>query len=430
MIRTTALAVLLAASFSAFANEEAHAKVDLAKAKQIAESICVACHGADGNSALATNPNLAGQIPEYLQKQLSNFRSVNGKPAVRENPIMGGMAAGLAEEDLKSLAVYFSQQKLKPATPADEKLVAEGQKLWRTGDFERGVPACAGCHGVAFMNSFGRFAVDKQLAPLPFAMPSARRPALPSLALLGLLAAAPVSTLWGQATESPATAARGTWLLESDTVSVFHERSSSQDGSFVSRSVLWGNLLLSRGLTERLDVQVGFDGWLADGTSPEAPTRHGHGDAAVRLKWNFVGTEGEGFAAALLPQLRVPISSEGMGARSCEPGLLVPFSLPLDSHWLLGGMGGFDSSHTDERGWILSWIGSCYLNRSLGKDFNTYLEFTGSGAFRAPHEPFLQGGAGMTWQASKALLCELALYRALNSATPDWNPVLRFSYSF
>ena len=149
MIRTTALAVLLAASFSAFANEEAHAKVDLAKAKQIAESICVACHGADGNSALATNPNLAGQIPEYLQKQLSNFRSVNGKPAVRENPIMGGMAAGLAEEDLKSLAVYFSQQKLKPATPADEKLVAEGQKLWRTGDFERGVPACAGCHGVA-----------------------------------------------------------------------------------------------------------------------------------------------------------------------------------------------------------------------------------------------------------------------------------------
>jgi len=149
MIRTTALAVLLAASFSANATEEAHAKVDLAKAKQIAESVCVACHGADGNSPLATNPNLAGQIPEYLHKQLSNFKSVDGKPAVRNNPIMAGMAAMLSDEDTNSLSVYFSQQKLKPATAKDDKLVAEGQKLWRMGDFDRGVPACAGCHGAA-----------------------------------------------------------------------------------------------------------------------------------------------------------------------------------------------------------------------------------------------------------------------------------------
>lgn len=149
MIRTTALAVLLAASFFANATEEAKAKVDLAKAKQIAESVCVACHGADGNSPLATNPNLAGQIPEYLHKQLSNFKSVDGKPAVRNNPIMAGMAAMLSDEDTKSLSVYFSQQTLKPAGAKDEKLVAEGQKLWRMGDFDKGIPACAGCHGAA-----------------------------------------------------------------------------------------------------------------------------------------------------------------------------------------------------------------------------------------------------------------------------------------
>lgn len=149
MIRTTALAVLLAASFSAFANEEAKAPVDLAKAKQIAEGVCVACHGADGNSPVATNPNLAGQIPEYLHKQLSNFKAADGKPAARNNPIMGGMAATLSEEDMKSLSVYFSQQKLKPAAAKDEKLAAEGQSIWRKGDFEKGVPACAGCHGAA-----------------------------------------------------------------------------------------------------------------------------------------------------------------------------------------------------------------------------------------------------------------------------------------
>lgn len=151
MIRSTALAVFFAASFSVCAAEEAsapaHAKVDLAKAKQIAESVCVACHGADGNSMLPANPKLAGQIPEYLNKQLSNFKSIDGKPAVRNNPIMGGMAAMLSEEDAKSLAVYFSQQKLQPAAVTDEALAAEGKKLWRMGDFEKGVPACAGCHG-------------------------------------------------------------------------------------------------------------------------------------------------------------------------------------------------------------------------------------------------------------------------------------------
>jgi len=149
MIRTTALAVLLAASFSASAAEQAKAPVDLAKAKQIAETVCVACHGADGNSPASTNPNIAGQGSEYLHKQLTNFKPVGDKPPQRASAIMGGMVAALSEEDMKSLSVYFSQQKLKPAVAKDEKLIAEGQKLWRKGDFEKGIPACAGCHGAA-----------------------------------------------------------------------------------------------------------------------------------------------------------------------------------------------------------------------------------------------------------------------------------------
>ena len=147
MIRTTALAVLLAASFPAFAAEQA--KVDLAKAKEIAEGVCVACHAADGNSPTAANPILAGQIPEYLYKQLSNFKAVDGKPAVRENAIMGGMVAALSDEDMRSLSVYFSQQKMKPSLAKQEKLLADGQAIWRKGDFAKGVPACAGCHGPA-----------------------------------------------------------------------------------------------------------------------------------------------------------------------------------------------------------------------------------------------------------------------------------------
>ena len=116
MIRITALAFFVATSFSVFAAEEATTKLDLAKGKQIAETVCVGCHGADGNSPTSANPSLAGQGSEYLFKQLTQFKSDDGKPAVRNNPIMSGMTAALSVEDMKSLAFYFSQQKLKPAT--------------------------------------------------------------------------------------------------------------------------------------------------------------------------------------------------------------------------------------------------------------------------------------------------------------------------
>ena len=147
MIRATTLAVLLAASYASFAAEEAKIKPDLAKAKAIAESVCIACHGADGNSALPTNPILAGQGAEYLLKQLTEFKAPEGKLAIRNNPVMAGMTSTLSREDMQGLAQYFSQQKQKPSRATNRKLVITGQNLWRKGDFERGIPACAGCHG-------------------------------------------------------------------------------------------------------------------------------------------------------------------------------------------------------------------------------------------------------------------------------------------
>jgi cytochrome c553 len=149
MIRTAAMAILLATSFIAHASEEAKGKADPAKGKVIAETVCVACHGADGNSAAPANPILAGQVPEYIAKQLHNFKSVDGKPAVRNNAIMAGMAAAVPDEEIANVAAWFASQKQKPATAKDEKLIALGQKIWRQGDFKKGIPACAGCHGPA-----------------------------------------------------------------------------------------------------------------------------------------------------------------------------------------------------------------------------------------------------------------------------------------
>jgi cytochrome c553 len=122
---------------------------DGAKAQQIAGQVCAACHAADGNSVAATNPKIAGQFPEYLHKQLADFKPQPGKKPARESPIMTPMVANLSEADMKNLAAYYSGQKLKPAAAADKDLAALGQKIWRGGIAATGVPACAGCHGPA-----------------------------------------------------------------------------------------------------------------------------------------------------------------------------------------------------------------------------------------------------------------------------------------
>lgn len=123
------------------------AKIDPAKGQAIAGQVCVACHAADGNSAAPANPKIAGQFPEYLNKQLVNFKAKDGKKPERESAVMTGMVANLSAEDMQSLAAYYAGQKLKPAAAKDKALAAAGQKLWRGGNPSSGVPACAGCHG-------------------------------------------------------------------------------------------------------------------------------------------------------------------------------------------------------------------------------------------------------------------------------------------
>ena len=128
---------------------QAPAKADAARGQKIATQVCAACHMGDGNSEQAVNPKLAGQIPEYTAKQLSNFKAANGKKALRENPVMAGMVANLSDADMQDLAHYYLAQTLKPAAAGDKDLAALGQKLYRGGNMTTGVAACAGCHGPA-----------------------------------------------------------------------------------------------------------------------------------------------------------------------------------------------------------------------------------------------------------------------------------------
>jgi cytochrome c553 len=122
-------------------------KADAAKGQTIATQVCAACHGADGNSVAPANPKLAGQIPDYLAKQLANFKPAGSKAAERNNAVMAGFAATLSPDDMRNVAAYYSAQPLKPEKARNKDTIELGQKIFRGGIAEKGVAACAGCHG-------------------------------------------------------------------------------------------------------------------------------------------------------------------------------------------------------------------------------------------------------------------------------------------
>jgi cytochrome c553 len=110
-------------------------------AKTIAATVCMACHGEDGNSAIPMFPKIAGLQEGYIVKQLRDFQT--GR---RKSDIMAPVVAALKQEDIVPLAVYYSALKLKPGTDGDKKAAAFGKMVFFEGNEESGVPACVGCH--------------------------------------------------------------------------------------------------------------------------------------------------------------------------------------------------------------------------------------------------------------------------------------------
>lgn len=139
---------------------DASAVAELAKAKggdpqagAAKAGACAACHGLDGNATDPTiYPRLAGQSERYIARQLALF-----KAGERVNPIMQPFAAALSAQDMRDIGAHFATQKSGAGVADDTKITAGpyagmkfyevGEKLFRSGDAARGVPACMACHG-------------------------------------------------------------------------------------------------------------------------------------------------------------------------------------------------------------------------------------------------------------------------------------------
>lgn len=129
-----------AVSMAVAAEQPAAFKPDLAKG-EATSAVCAACHSADGSRGSPANPIIQGQHPTYLTKQLIEF-----KTGRRDNPIMKGIASTLSEDDMKHVSAFYAAKQAKPGFAKDKELVSLGQRIYRGGITDRGIPACSGCH--------------------------------------------------------------------------------------------------------------------------------------------------------------------------------------------------------------------------------------------------------------------------------------------
>src|SRR5690606_24504296 len=141
MKKLIAAASLCVASFSVQAAITVP-EYDLNAGKQVAETVCAACHGVNGVSPIPAQPNLGGQNVKYLYKQLVDFKS-----GYRKNGIMQSQVANLSQQDLANVSGYYASQKPWGVAFGNPATTQEATKLFLGGDKTRGVIGCAGCHG-------------------------------------------------------------------------------------------------------------------------------------------------------------------------------------------------------------------------------------------------------------------------------------------
>jgi cytochrome c553 len=158
------LAIALLSGAASAAEAPKVFKPDLARGQQLVAT-CTACHAADGSRGAPTNPIIQGQHPEYIVKQLAEF-----KAAKRKNPIMQGIAAQLSEDDMRHIAAFYASKAAKPGFAKVKATLGLGEQIYRGGISGKQVPACSGCHSpmaLAFHRSTRDWPASTATTPKP-----------------------------------------------------------------------------------------------------------------------------------------------------------------------------------------------------------------------------------------------------------------------
>lgn len=245
------------------------------------------------------------------------------------------------------------------------------------------------------------------------------------LALAGLAAALLAR---GQITEVPATVAPGSFLLEMDALSLSVDREAgSKYTAFGAASTF-----LTTGLTDSWDIQLGADLFISQKfDSGGLSERHsGIGDVYARTKWRFYDDPATGTAVAVMPYVKLPTSTGGVGSDAMEGGIIVPWTTKLPGAFEMSAMAELDfTRNAADDGYDTFWYASAFISRPLTRALGVYAEAAvGKSSGGEPLDGIL--GAGATLAVTEHVSWDYAVYKGISNGASDWSHVLRVNISF
>jgi hypothetical protein len=268
-----------------------------------------------------------------------------------------------------------------------------------------------------------------RLSARPVTSPSSRFPsAFLAAALLLLLPGA----LLAQVTEIPQTVAPGTFLLEMDGLSLAFDHDHAAPAGNIYRATAIGGTFISTGITSSLDVQVGLQLFYRATyeTGVGRDSRSGLGDMTFRTKWTFWRNESLGAAAAIMPYIKIPSNTGGIGNNALEGGLIVPWSMDVNG-LTVGAMANWAILRNDNNdGYDSNWFFSGYAQQSLTRLLNLYAETTLQVSSAGLSDWVGTIGAGAVLNLTKRLSFDYEINRGLNRRATDWVHTFRVNWEW
>jgi hypothetical protein len=242
---------------------------------------------------------------------------------------------------------------------------------------------------------------------------------------------ASAASMPGQVTESPYTVAPGRILIESDGIKLSFDRAEAAGNTYTAVGV--ASTIVTAGLTSSVDLQVGADLFLRRvvNVGGVRDSRSGLGDLFFRAKWTFWRDESLGEALAVLPYVKLPANTGGVGNKSLEGGLIVPWAMKLGEGLSAGAMFRWDAiRNDDDTGYDARWQVSGFALRNLTREFAFYGEAT-MVAFSTGLSDWAGSlGVGALLQATKRLQLDYELQHGLNSHATDWTHTFRINWEW
>lgn len=249
--------------------------------------------------------------------------------------------------------------------------------------------------------------------------------------LLCALFAAAVVPLTAQVTETPDTIAPGKFFVRMEAISVALNRDRTEPNTYTALGL--ATTMLSTGITREIDAQVGVQ-FFARQTyqfSGTRTTRSGLGDVTLRAKWTYLRNEKIGAAAAVIPFVKVPTSTGGVGNDHVEGGVIFPWAMSLGAGTVAGAMAEWDLLRNDaNNGYDSRWFTSAFLRQHIIGPWGAYVEAT-LGVSSETSSSFLGSlGGGATWDCSKTMQLDYGVSKGLGNRATDWQHALRLRWEF